>query len=525
MIFINKNIMNPIQINLTNLRSSNLTVLMTVNNTTASTANVTGITINAPTSITAITDNTIYASNIDGGRLYFIDGPLTTNVPLPNKKGQYYGWIEFSQMPSDCPTPAGICQYWVNLSNVDITGMQLALTGTDINGTAFSVGYKSGATAMISALATAFPAAVVGTGKTKKILAPNHIPSAYPSYDTYLGKLTSTNAGMIIKSDDSIQFTGGFCNYFDTGITKTVVVLLTDTNGNTIKVTEESLTTDIIYQCDGGHIYYNNVQWPQNRGDGGATMITTNSVFRDICIGFNEGYWTPSKTVNNCNFPVMTPFTNGGSAYAQMVHSMSNSYGFPYADSNLMVLITALAGTNNPLGLTICDDKTPVGYSEVKSSNNAPACGTTTLGVGDSQLGVIGIGECTYSTTGGGLYGGYLPEMTGWTKMSFNVGDPSANPNGEPTYIWVNPNEISGKTGGIINTDCNGLPIISSMNGPICWSLAGTGYYCLTLPVASLLTGNGPCMPPPVPTPPASNFWTWLQKMWFNLLLWNKWTK
>lgn len=522
--------MNPIQINLTNLRSSNVTVLMTVNNSTASTPSVTGITVNVPTPITAITDNVIYASNIDGGRLYFIDGPLTTNVPIPNQKGQYYGWIEFSQMPSDCPTPAGICQYWVNLSNVDITGMQLALTGTDINGTAFSVGYKSGATAMINALATAFPSAVVGTGKTKKILAPNHLPSAYPSYQTYINNLTSTSAGMIITSDDSIKFTGNFCNYFDTGLTKTVVVLLTDVNGNTIKVTEESLTTDIIYQCDGGHIYYNNVQWPQNRGDKGSTVTTTNSVFRDICIGFNEGYWTPSQTINNCNFPMMTPFANGGSQYAQMVHSMSNSYGFPYADSNLMVLITALAGTDYPLGLTICNDKTPVGYNEVKSSNNAPQCGTTTLGVADSQLGVISVGECTYSTTGGGNYGGYLPEMNGWTKMSFNVGDPSANPNGEPTYIWVNSdiNEITGTTQGIINQDCNGLAIISSINGPICWSLAATGYYCLTLPVASTLTGNGPCIDypnEPAPAPKPCNFWTWLQKMWFNLLLWNKWTK
>jgi len=82
-----------------------------------------------------------------------------------------------------------------------------------------------------------------------------------------------------------------------------------------------------------------------------------------------------------------------------------------------------LLGTEYPLTVTICNDKKPVGYSEVKSTNNAPACGTITLGIGDSSLGVIAIGECTYSTTGGGNYGGYLPEMTGWTKMYFNYGD------------------------------------------------------------------------------------------------------
>ena len=501
--------MNPIQINLVNLRGSNLSVLFTDNNTTGSTANITGVTVNTVTPISAITDNVIYASNVNGGRLYFIDGTIPQgSVPIPNKKGQYYGWVEFSQMPTDCPTPTGICQYWVNLSNVDITGMQLALTGTDINGMNFSVGYQSGATAMINALAAAFPAAVVGTGKTKKILAPNQLPSAYASYQPYIDSLTGTSAGMIITSDDSIKFKGGFCNYFDTAIGKNVVVKMTDPNGNTFKITEESLTTAILYQCDGGHIYYNDTQYPQNRADSGATKTTTNSVFRDICIGFNEGYWTPSQTINNCNFPMMTPFAQGGNAYAQMIHSMSNSYGFPYADSNLKVLITALAGTDYPLTITICDDKTPTGYTETKSSSNYPDCGTTTLGVADSQLGVIGIGECTYSTVGGGNYTGFLPDMKGWTKMSFNVGNNGANPTGEPTYIWINPNEINGKTKGVINQDCNGLPIISSVNGPICWKLAATGLYCMTLPVASLLTGNGPCIPyPNEPAPKPKTNW------------------
>lgn len=516
--------MTPIQINLNNLRGTNLSVLFTSNNTTGNTANLTGITVNQVTPITAITNNVIYASNIDGGRLYFIYGTIPQGtVPIPNKKGQYYGWVEFSQMPSDCPTPTSppICQYWVNLSNVDMTGLQLSLTGTDINGEPFSVGYKSGATAMINALATAFTAATIGTGKTKKVVAPNIMPSVYASYQPYIDSLTATSAGIVITSDDSIKFSGSFCNYFDAAIGKRVLVKLTDINGNTFKITEDSLTTDILYQCDGGNIYYNNTQYPQNRGGSGGTVTTTNSLFRDICIGFNEGYWTPNKIINNCNFPMMTPFAQGGNAYAQMIHEMSNSYGFPYADSNLKVLITALAGTNYPLTITICDDKTPTGYSNTKSSNNYPACGSTTLGVADSQLGVIGVGQCTYSTSGGGNYGGYLPEMDTWTKMSFNIGTPSE------VYIWVNPNEISGTTGGIINQDSSGLPIISSINGPINWTMAATGYYCLTLPVASLLTGNKPCINyPNEPTPnPPSNFWIWVQKVWFNLLFWNKWVK
>ena len=73
----------------------------------------------------------------------------------------------------------------------------------------------------------------------------------------------------------------------------------------------------------------------------------------------------------------------------------------------------------------------------------------------------------------------------------FNLGTPTE------INIWVNSNEISGATGGIINQDCNGLPIISSINGAIKWSLAGTGKYCLTFPVASILTGHSPCIPHP----------------------------
>jgi hypothetical protein len=198
-----------------------------------------------------------------------------------------------------------------------------------------------------------------------------------------------------------------------------------------------------------------------------------------------------------------------------------------------MVLVTALAGTDYPLSVTICNDKTPVGYNQTKSSNNAPQCGTSTLGVAASSLGLISVGECTYSTTGGGNYGGYLPETNGWVSMAFNVGDPNANPSGTPINIWVNSDVdvITGTTGGIINQDCNGLPIISSVNGPICWSLAATGFYCLTLPVASTLTGNNPCIPypnepAPTPVPPTPCNWCCqLEKWWFNLLLWNKWIK
>jgi len=108
----------------------------------------------------------------------------------------------------------------------------------------------------------------------------------------------------------------------------------------------------------------------------------------------------------------------------------------------------------------------------------------------------------------------------------------SANPTGEPTYIWINPNTISqAPYFGVINQDCNGLPIISSVNGPVgqdsvYWSKAATGLYCLTLPVASILTGNGPCIGYPNEPAPSTNWFKALMvKIIAYLVFWNKWSK
>ena len=58
-------------------------------------------------------------------------------------------------------------------------------------------------------------------------------------------------------------------------------------------------------------------------------------------IGINEGYFSMTNPANNDNsmFPGLVPFATGdGNQYAQVIHEGSNSYGFPYADSNLKVL-------------------------------------------------------------------------------------------------------------------------------------------------------------------------------------------
>ena len=46
--------------------------------------------------------------------------------------------------------------------------------------------------------------------------------------------------------------------------------------------------------------------------------------------------------------------------YAQIIHETSNSYGFPYADSNLKTLLVAAIDT--PIAVTILKDDESGGY-------------------------------------------------------------------------------------------------------------------------------------------------------------------
>jgi len=62
--------------------------------------------------------------SIEGARLYVGYGAFpANNAPIPDGE-QYYGWIEFTKKSSEN-------KVWLNLSNVDITGLPLTLSGTD----------------------------------------------------------------------------------------------------------------------------------------------------------------------------------------------------------------------------------------------------------------------------------------------------------------------------------------------------------------------------------------------------------
>src|SRR5262249_9101247 len=103
---------------------------------------------------------------------------------------------------------------------------------------------------------------------------------------------------------------------------------------------------------------YNGQTFPQNRNDQegkNASAVYTNSLFRNLCIGINEGYFTAAGANDSNRFSSEVPFQHGqGSIYAKIIHESSNSYGFPYADANLNTLI--VAAIDSQMTLTILKD-------------------------------------------------------------------------------------------------------------------------------------------------------------------------
>ena len=97
---------------------------------------------------------------------------------------------------------------------------------------------------------------------------------------------------------------------------------------------------------------------PQNRPDHAGedrAAVYTNSLFRNLCIGINEGYFTPAGPQRQLDVCIAKPLPERpGNVYAQIIHEASNSYGFPYADANLKTLV--VAAVDIPITLTILND-------------------------------------------------------------------------------------------------------------------------------------------------------------------------
>ena len=377
----------------------------------------------------------INMTTIKSGRLYVGYGAFPEDGnPVP-ESDQYYGWIELTKTASD----TGV---WINLSNVDLTGLPIALAGTDTDNKAFTLGYKNPMTSIISSLQdnallqpidTNAANITCATGQTK-ILGPNKSPDSYPSYTSYIEELSSNSAPLSITSDTpkdapAITFTGSF---LDAQTDNDPIISIQNEDGSKkIQVLKSQFTSNICYECDGGTLIFNGTTVPQNQSPQNTNdKLYCNSTFRNILIGINEGYFTKSGPNNSEDFPGDIPFGTGdGSQYAKVIHENSNSYGFPYADSNLKVLIQG--DPSKEITMTICKDTEAKGYDNNEDKTpNQPTSGTFQFGIGagSAELGMITIGNWRYPATDEGAYGGYLPTLTSWTKMHFS---------GPDTYIWI----------------------------------------------------------------------------------------
>ncbi|MEO0337680.1 MAG: hypothetical protein AAF242_00560 [Bacteroidota bacterium] len=300
-------------------------------------------------------------------------------------------------------------------------------------------------------VATGSSAIFLCSNNREKIVAPNIKPDEYPSLEDYVQVLSDNEAPLIIYSDhlDSrgfVEFRGSFkktTQPFASSTEPILELISQDSFQNKIVCTKQNLTDKIMKECDGGTLEYTNdngvtntikqnVQEADNPDKDERTL--TNSTFRNVLIGINEGYFEPDQNNYSTNFPFLTPFPKAGQGnqYAKVVFENSNSYGFPYADSNLKVLVTSDIGL--PIDLAIIDDDQAAGFSteaELDTFANQPQTGTFEFGIGagSDSLGTVRIGQCRYVATADGAYGGFFPTLADWTKMEFT--------GTQDAFIWV----------------------------------------------------------------------------------------
>ena len=228
----------------------------------------------------------------------------------------------------------------------------MALDGVLTTGNTFSLGYKKSVKDIIKdlkeeALTGSSPnAAIKNCGEDRvKIIAPNIQFPAYKSYQPYLDELTNAEAQLTSHTDTPKHapakvFTGNF--------SKSETIISLTCGNDKFEVLKSQFTTEYLYRCDGGTVIYNGETVNMNRNDEGAekaSVVYTNSLFRNLCTGINEGYFSVAGDNDSSKFPSEKPFKDGrGNIYAKIVHEASNSYGYPYADGNLKTLVEAGGG-------------------------------------------------------------------------------------------------------------------------------------------------------------------------------------
>jgi len=318
--------------NVSGLQSSDIYILLTGDDFVGS-----GISVNTPQKLSDLPSSSFEVSKLIGGRLYvsYYDAPPRN--PIPDSTN-YYGYLEF--------TIGDDSVLWVDISSVDTFGVPIQFKVGDNN-----VGYQSSHNQIIKNI-QAIPG--INSGNITidcghghlKIVGANVFYDAQPPFTPYLQTLAG-NQLKVISLDDSpltYHFEGSFG-------AQGGVSLKSTTDSNTFEITADQLKSKYIYLCNGNCVWNGTTRNAMSPNDACA------AIYRDIMIGLNEGYFSSKGENNTQKFPHMKPFNgNYGNQYARMIHEGSQSYGYPFADSNLKTLIRQSVGDSTPFDLYILGD-------------------------------------------------------------------------------------------------------------------------------------------------------------------------
>lgn len=296
-----------------------------------------GIQVNTSIALSDINDNTFTIDKIIGGRLYVSYYNKLAKNPVPYSNN-YYGYIELTIDQNST--------LWVDISCVDVFGVPL---GFSVSG--HKLGYKKSHNAIVDNILKTHRVNGEDLRKNNghgniKIVGANVYYKDYPTFESYIQALKGSELKIINLPDCPLKynFVGTFTN--DGGIS-----LKSTTDSNTFSIPAAYLNNKSIYLSNG------ECEWNNKLRPAMAPNDTCAAIYRDIMIGYNEGYFTPGGENNSSKFPSMHPFASGyGNVYAKLIHEGCDGYGYPFADCNLKTLINTPVTSLTKFTLDIMGD-------------------------------------------------------------------------------------------------------------------------------------------------------------------------
>lgn len=287
--------------------------------------------------------------NLSAGRLYFSRGAVMPAGDLdpgnPNVASIRYDSVEL--------TVDGTPFASANLTAVDQFALAMTLESLDSQGQVLhTLDYRKNAMEVIALLRTLAPKAVVPRDANQsfvRVLSPLKEPDLYPSFDNYVSTLDG----------QAIEIAGHFfgnpqSDYVYSGRIEHGGVTLTSADKSVnLVIAAADLNNTSIYRSNGAYMI-----------NGKAGSIDQNdvnaAVYRDVMTGLNLGYFSATDpTANNsANWGPLVPFaSSNGNRYADIIYQASDSYGFPFADNKLKVLLKLDSNSVSALRITLRADE------------------------------------------------------------------------------------------------------------------------------------------------------------------------